>query len=171
MSQKIKTFLWFDKECEEAMNFYVETFNNAPHSKKNSKINFIARYEKGIEAPGAEEMDGKVITGEFELDGQKFQALDGGPIFKFNESVSLLVETEDQEETDYFWETFTKDGGQESQCGWLKDKYGMSWQIVPKRLTELAGDPDKEKSHRVVNCMLKMQKIIIKDLEEAYKAG
>jgi predicted 3-demethylubiquinone-9 3-methyltransferase (glyoxalase superfamily) len=169
--QKITTFLWFDKSAEEAMNFYVDTFNNAPHSKKDAKINFIHRYEKGINAPGAEEMEGKVITGGFELAGQKFQCLDGGPIFKFNESVSLLVDCLDQEEVDYFWSAFTNGGGEESQCGWLKDKFGMSWQIVPRRLTELAGDPDQEKAHRVVNEMLKMKKIIVADLEKAYDAS
>lgn len=165
--QKITPFLWYDKEAEEAMNFYVDVFNNAPHSNKNSKINYIARYEKGIEAPGAAEMEGKVLTAEFELNGQKLMCLDGGPIFKFNESISLFVETADQEETDYFWDTFTKDGGEESQCGWLKDKYGLSWQITPKRLMELMGDKDKEKAHRVANCMLKMKKIVIADLEKA----
>jgi predicted 3-demethylubiquinone-9 3-methyltransferase (glyoxalase superfamily) len=167
--QKITTFLWFDKEAEEAMNFYVDVFNSAPHSEKNSKVNHIARYEKGSEAPGAEEMEGKVITGELEIVGQRFMCLDGGPIFKFNESVSLYVDCKDQAEVDYFWETFTKDGGEESQCGWLKDKYGLSWQITPRRLMELLQDPDKEKAHRVANAMLKMQKIDIAQLEEAAK--
>jgi predicted 3-demethylubiquinone-9 3-methyltransferase (glyoxalase superfamily) len=165
--QKITTFLWFSKEAEEAMNFYIDVFNNAPHSSKNSKINYIARYEKGIDAPGAEEMEGKVITAEFELAGQKFMCLDGGPIFKFTEAISLFVECEDQAETDYFWNKLTENGGEESQCGWLKDKYGLSWQITPKRLMELVGDPDKEKSHRVANAMLKMQKIDIATLEKA----
>lgn len=169
--QKITPFLWFDRNAEEAMNFYVETFNNAPHSKKDAKSNFIRRYEKGMNAPGVDEMEGKVITGEFEINGQKFQCLDGGPIFKFNESVSMLVECKDQEEVDYFWNTFTKDGGQESVCGWLKDKFGFSWQIVPKRLNELASDPDKGKAHRVINAMLTMQKIDIQKLEEAYSSN
>ncbi len=167
--QKITPFLWFDKDAEEAMNFYVDTFNNAPHSKKDAKINFIQRYEKGINAPGAEEMEGKVITGEFEIMGQKFQCLDGGPIFKFNESISFLVTCEDQTEVDYFWDIFTKNGGEESQCGWLKDKFGLSWQIIPQRLNELAGDPDPEKAHRVVNAMLTMKKIVVSDLERAYE--
>ena len=165
--QKITTFLWYDKQAEEAMNFYVDVFNNAPYSNKNSKINYIARYEKGIEAPGAAEMEGKVITAEFELNGQKFMCLDGGPLFKFSESVSLHVETKDQKETDYFWNKFTADGGEESQCGWLKDKYGLSWQITPSRLMELISDKDKEKSHRVANAMLQMKKIIVGDLEKA----
>jgi predicted 3-demethylubiquinone-9 3-methyltransferase (glyoxalase superfamily) len=166
-TQKIVTFLWFDKNAEEAMNFYVNVFNNAPYSSKNSRVHYIARYEKGINAPGAEEMEGKVITAEFELNGQKFMCLDGGPIFKFSEAISLYVETKDQKETDYFWDTFTKDGGEESQCGWLKDKFGLSWQISPKRLMELMSDEDKEKSHRVANCMLQMKKIVIADLEKA----
>ncbi len=167
MKQKITPFLWFDKEAEEAMNFYVDVFNKAPYSK-SSKINYIARYEKGIEAPGAAEMEGKVITAEFELNGQTFMCLDGGPIFKFNESVSLYVETKDQKETDYFWEKLSAVHESE-QCGWLKDKFGLSWQIIPKRLMELMGDKDKKKSHRVANAMLQMKKIIIKDLEDVYE--
>jgi len=166
--QKIIPFLWFDKNCEEAMNFYVSVFNGSPHKSVKSKIISIARYEKGIEAPGAAEMDGKVINAEFELNGQKFMALDGGPMFKFNESVSLYVECEDQEEIDYFWEKLSAVKESE-QCGWLKDKFGLSWQIIPKQLGKLAGDKDPEKSKRVVNAMLKMHKIVIKDLEDAYK--
>ncbi len=164
--QKITTFLWFDKNCEEAISYYVETFNNAPYSNNNSKINFIQRYEEGMETPGVEEMMGKVITAEFELDGQKFQALDGGPIFKFSEAISLLVECADQAEVDYFWEKLSEDpeGG---QCGWTKDKFGLSWQIVPKRLNELAGDPDREKAHKVINAMLEMKKLDVAKLEEA----
>ncbi len=165
-TQKITTFLWFDKESEEAINYYVDVFNNAPKSRKNSKINYIARYEKGINAPGAEEMEGKVITAEFELDGQKFMCLDGGPIFKFNESISLYVDCADQEEVDYFWEKLSAVPESE-QCGWVKDKFGLSWQITPRRLMELMQDEDKEKSHRVANAMLKMKKIIIADLEKA----
>lgn len=168
IKQKITPFLWFDKESEEAMNFYIEVFNGAPHSNKNSKINYIARYEKGIEAPGAEEMEGKIITAEFELAGQKFMCLDGGPIFKFNEAISLYVEVADQEEVDYFFEKLSSSPDSE-QCGWLKDKYGLSWQIIPKRMMELLGDKDKEKAHKVANAMLKMGKIDIAKLEEAYK--
>lgn len=164
--QKITPFFWFDTNCEEAVNYYVEVFNGAPYSDKNSKINFIQRYEKGMNTPDAEKMEGKVITMEFELAGQAFQALDGGPIFKFNEAVSFLVECKDQEELDYFWEKLSEDpnGG---QCGWTKDKFGLSWQIVPRRLGELAGDPDREKAHRVVNAMLQMKKLDVAKLEEA----
>src|SRR3954466_15249279 len=122
--QKISPFLWFDNNAEEAMNFYTSVF-------KNSKITLVHRYpNEGLEGP-MKGFEGKVLTGVFELEGQKYMALDGGPIFKFSESVSLLVDCENQEEIDYFWNKFVGDGGMESQCGWLKDKYGFSWQIVP----------------------------------------
>ncbi len=170
IKQKIRPFLWFDKECEEAMKFYVDVFNAAPYSKKNSKIVSIARYEKGIETPQGPEMEGKVLTGEFELAGQKFMCLDGGPIFKFNESVSFFVECEDQDEVDYFWGKLSAVPESEI-CGWLKDKFGLSWQIIPKRMMELLDDKDKEKSHRVANAMLKMKKINIKDLEKVSKSN
>jgi predicted 3-demethylubiquinone-9 3-methyltransferase (glyoxalase superfamily) len=168
--QKITPFLWFDKNSEEAMNFYVEVFNGSPHKSGESKIISIARYEKGMEAPGTAEMEGKVITAVFELAGQRFMALDGGPIFKFNESISLYVECQDQEEVDYFWEKLSAVPESE-QCGWLKDKFGLSWQIIPKRLDDLAGDEDREKAHRVVNAMLTMKKINIKELERAYEGA
>lgn len=168
--QKITTFLWFDKNCEEAVKYYVEVFNGAPYSNNNSKINFIQRYEKGIETPGAEEMEGKILTVEFELDGQKFQALDGGPYFKFSEAISLMVDCQDQKEVDYFWGKLSAVPESE-QCGWVKDKFGLSWQIIPSRLGELLGDPDRAKAHRVANAMLKMHKIVISDLEEAAKGG
>lgn len=168
--QKITPFLWFDKNTEEAMNFYIDVFNGSPYKSGNSKINYISRYEKGIEAPGAEEMEGKIITAEFELNGQKFMALDGGPIFKFTEAVSFYVECEDQQEVDYFWEKLSASRENE-QCGWLKDKFGLSWQISPKRLMELMSDTDKAKAHRVANAMLQMKKIVIADLEKAYNAS
>ncbi len=168
MAQKITTFLWFDKDAEEAMNFYVAVFNESPYKSGGSKINYIARYEKGIDTPSGPEMEGKVLTGEFELAGQKFMCLDGGPFFKFNEAVSLFVECDDQKEVDYFWSKLSHVPDSE-QCGWLKDKFGVSWQIIPKRMMELLGDKDKDKSHRVANAMLKMKKIVIADLEKAYK--
>jgi len=168
MNQKITPFLWFDKNTEEAMNFYVDVFNKAPHKRGESKIVSIARYEKGMEVPGAAEMEGKVITAVFELAGQRFMALDGGPIFKFNESTSFYVECEDQEEVDYFWGKLSHVPESE-QCGWLKDKYGLSWQIIPKQLDELAGDKNRVKAKAVVNAMLKMKKIVIADLLKAYK--
>ena len=149
--KKITPFLWFDTQAEEAMNFYVSLF-------KNSKVNNISR------GP-----DGKVFSVAFELDGQEFMGLNAGPQFKFNEAVSMFVHCEDQAEVDHFWNTLTADGGEESMCGWLKDKYGLSWQIVPKQLGELLGDPDPERSSRVMQAMLKMQKIIVADLQKAHE--
>lgn len=165
---KIVPSLWYDMQCEEAIRFYIEVFNSAPHSRGDSKVVSIARYEKGIETPGAEQMEGKVLTAIFELAGQRFMALDGGPIFKFNEAVSFYVECEDQAEVDHFWEALSADRESE-QCGWLKDRYGLSWQIVPVQLGELLSDPDREKAHRVANAMLQMKKLVIADLEKAYR--
>lgn len=169
-SQKVTTFLWFDRQAEEAMAYYVKVFNEAPYSNKNSRIVSIARYEKGIEAPGAEEMDGKVLNGVFELNGETFMCLDGGPYFKFNEAISLYIDCQDQKEVDFFTERLSAVPESE-QCGWVKDKFGLSWQIIPKRLMELLSDKDKAKSHRVANAMLQMKKIIIADLEKAYAGG
>lgn len=168
MAQKITTFLWFDKEAEDAMNFYVALFNGSPNKNSSSKINYIARYEKGLETPSGPEMEGRVLTGEFELAGQKFMCLDGGPFFKFTEAVSFFVECEDQREVDYFWSKLSH-AAESEQCGWLKDKFGVSWQIIPKRMMELLGDKDRGKAHRVANAMLKMKKIVIADLEKAYE--
>jgi predicted 3-demethylubiquinone-9 3-methyltransferase (glyoxalase superfamily) len=165
--QKIIPCLWFDKETEEAINFYVDVFNGAPNKKQESKIVSIQRYEKGMEAPGTEEMEGKIITAIFELAGQRFMALDGGPVFKFTEAISLDVECEDQAEVDYFWEKLSAVPESE-QCGWLKDKFGLSWQIVPKRLGELLGDADKKKAHAALNAMLKMHKLDVAELEKAF---
>lgn len=165
--QRIVPCLWFDNNCEEAVNYYVDTFSNAPSKRGESKIVSMQRYEEGMNTPGIEEMVGKIVTAVFELDGHQFMALDGGPTFSLNEAVSFQVECEDQAEVDYFWEKLTADGGEESQCGWLKDKFGLSWQIVPKRLGELMDDPDKEKVRRVINCMLNMKKLIVEDLEKA----
>lgn len=167
--QKIIPFLWFDTNCEEAVSYYVDTFNGAPYSDKSAKINFIQRYEPGLNTPGAKEMEGKVLTTEFELAGQAFQALDGGPIFKFNEAISMLVNCQDQEEVDYFWGKLSAVPEAE-QCGWCQDKFGLSWQIVPRRLSELAADEDKTKAHRVINAMLEMKKLDIAALEKAYSS-
>lgn len=164
---KIVPSLWFDKNCEEAINFYVSVFNGAPNKKTDSKILSIHRYEKGMEAPGAEQMLGKVITAIFELAGQRFMALDGGPIFQFNESISLYVECADQKEVNYFWEKMSAVPESE-QCGWIKDKFGLSWQIVPKQLGELLGDKNKKKALAATNAMLKMKKIVIADLQKAF---
>jgi predicted 3-demethylubiquinone-9 3-methyltransferase (glyoxalase superfamily) len=153
--QKITPFLWFNEQAEEAINFYVSIF-------KNSKILNVSRY--GDEMPGPK---GKVMTAAFMLDGQEFIALNGGPQFKFTEAISFVVNCETQEEVDELWEKLTE-GGEEVQCGWLKDKYGLSWQIVPAILGELMSDPDPEKAQRVTQAMLKMQKIIVADLQKAY---
>ena len=153
--QKITPFLWFDNQAEEAANFYVSVF-------KNSKILSVTRY--GDTGPGPK---GSVMVASFELDGQKFNALNGGPIFKFTEAISLVVNCESQAEVDHFWEKLTADGGQEVQCGWLKDKYGLSWQIVPTILVELLQDKDPDKSQRVMKAMMKMVKMDIDTLKRA----
>lgn len=165
--QKITPSLWFDKECEEAITFYIDTFNAAPYSKKNAKIVTLERYPKDQQVGPLKDMGGKVLTVIFELAGQRFMALDGGPIFKFNESISLFVECQDQEEVDYFWGKLSAVPEAE-QCGWVKDKYGLSWQIVPKQLGELMSDKDREKSGRVLQAMLKMKKLDVKGLQDAY---
>ena len=167
---KIVPSLWFDTQCEEAMNYYVDTFNGAPYKKEASKIISITRYEKGMEAPGAEQMLGKVITGIFELAGQRYMALDGGPTFNFTEAISFYVECVDQKEVDYFWDKLSAVPEAE-QCGWCKDKFGLSWQIVPRQLGELMGDPDPERSGRVMQAMLKMKKIIVADLQSAHEGA
>ena len=166
---KITPFLWFDNQAEEAMNFYVSVFSGSPTKTEDSKIVSITRYAEGMDAPGVAELKGKVLTGVFELNGQRFMALDGGPIFKFNEAVSLYVSCENQKEVDYFWGKLSAVPESE-QCGWLKDKFGFSWQIIPKQMEELMGDPDKQKAQRVVNAMLQMKKIDLAELEKAAEA-
>lgn len=168
--QKIIPCLWYDANCEEAINFYIDVFNGAPNKKHESKIIHIQRYEKGMNAPGTEKMEGKIITAIFELAGQRFMALDGGPVFKFSPAISLDVECETQEEVDYFWEKMSAVPEAE-QCGWLQDKFGLSWQIVPTRLGELLSDPDKKKAHATLNAMLEMHKLDIAELEKAYKGA
>jgi predicted 3-demethylubiquinone-9 3-methyltransferase (glyoxalase superfamily) len=159
---KITPFLWFDDQAEEAVKFYTSIF-------KNSKTGRILRYdEEAAKASGRPA--GSVLTVEFELDGQKFVALNGGPQFKFNESISFVVNCETQEEVDYYWQKLTADGGQESQCGWLKDKFGVSWQITPSVLIDMLHDKDPEKAGRVMKAMLQMQKIDIAKLKAAYGA-
>ena len=158
--EKIITNLWFDDEAEEAANFYTSIF-------KNSRV--IATT---LSPKAAEEVSGKragsVMFVEFELDGERFIALNGGPEFKFNESVSLMVPCEDQAEIDYFWSKLTA-GGEESVCGWLKDKFGVSWQITPKVLLDMMRDPDKEKVEAVTATFLKMKKLEIEPLRRAYE--
>ena len=158
--QKITPFLWFDHQAEEAAKFYTSVF-------KNSKVGKSTRYGEAAEK-AAGRPAGSVMTVEFELEGQKFTALNGGPVFKFNESVSFVVNCETQEEVDYLWEKLTADGGKDVECGWLRDKYGLSWQIVPTVLIEMLQDKDHEKAERVMKAMLQMQKIDIKTLKEAY---
>jgi len=153
--QKITPFLWFDGNAEEAINFYTSIF-------RNSKIGRLTRYGKGAPVP-----EGSVITGTFQLDGQEFMALNGGPLFTFSPAISLFVNCTSQEEVDYFWEKLSV-GGDKSQCGWLKDKFGISWQIIPTALGELMGDTNPVRSMRVMQAMLKMTKIDIKRLQEAY---
>jgi predicted 3-demethylubiquinone-9 3-methyltransferase (glyoxalase superfamily) len=154
--QKITPWLWFDNQAEEAAEFYTSVF-------KNSKITNVSRYGEG--GPGT---PGSAMTVSFELEGQEFNGLNGGPEFKFNEAVSFMVDCKSQEEVDDLWDKLTADGGSESQCGWLKDKFGVSWQIVPSLLGELLGDEDPKKSQAVMQAMLQMQKIECKVLQDAY---
>ena len=157
--QKITPFLWFDDQAEEAVKFYTSVF-------KNSKVGRILRYgEEAAEASGRP--TGSVLTIEFEIEGQKFVALNGGPQFKFNESVSFVVNCDTQGEVDYYWGKLTADGGQESACGWLKDKFGLSWQITPTVLIDMLHDKNFKKAERVMHAMLQMQKIDINKLKEA----
>jgi predicted 3-demethylubiquinone-9 3-methyltransferase (glyoxalase superfamily) len=152
--QKIHPFLWFDNQAEEAMNFYVSIF-------KNSKIGKVVRY--GDAGPGPK---GSAMTATFELEGQQFTALNGGPHFKFTEAISFVVDCKNQEEVDELWEKLSA-GGQPGQCAWLKDKFGLSWQIVPSVLVELLSNPDPAKSKRVMEAMMKMTKIDIAKLKQA----
>ena len=156
--QKITPFLWFDTEGEDAAEFYVSVF-------PNSRIVDVQHYGEAGPRPA-----GSVMTVEFELEGQRFVALNGGPDFTFNEAISFEVECGDQDEIDGYWSALTEGGGQPGPCGWLKDKFGVSWQIVPKRLTELLADSDRAKAQRVMAAMLQMGKIDIAELERAAAA-
>ena len=158
--QKITPCLWFDHQAEEAVKFYTSIF-------KSSKIGYITRYGKeGYEFHGREA--GTVMTVDFEIEGQKFVALNGGPVFKFNEAISFQVHCRTQEEVDYYWEKLSA-GGKKGQCGWLKDKYGLSWQIGPTILVKMLQDKDPKKSERVMKELLQMKKIDINRLKQAYK--
>jgi predicted 3-demethylubiquinone-9 3-methyltransferase (glyoxalase superfamily) len=154
--RKITPFLWFDDQIEEAVDFYVSTF-------ADSRVLNIARDPVGVGGP-----KGRVFTASFELAGQEFMALNGGPQFKFTEAISFFVDCETQEQVDALWERLTSDGGEESQCGWLKDKFGLSWQIVPRQLGEMLQDKDPAKAKRVMEAMLQMKKIDIAGLKRAY---
>jgi predicted 3-demethylubiquinone-9 3-methyltransferase (glyoxalase superfamily) len=153
IEQRITPMLWFDTQAEEAANFYCSIF-------KNSKVTGLSRY--GDTGPGAK---GSVMVAEFELDGQRFTALSGGPQFKFTEAISLVVNCESQEEVDYYWDKLSGSGGQEGVCGWLKDRYGLSWQVVPVRVFELLNDPAK--SDKVMAAVMEMKKLDLSKLEEA----
>jgi predicted 3-demethylubiquinone-9 3-methyltransferase (glyoxalase superfamily) len=155
--QKITPFLWFDGRAEEAVKFYASIF-------KNSKVTSLKYWGEGSPFP-----KDQIMTATVELDGIQFHAFDAGPQFKFTEAISFMVDCEDQKEVDHFWEKLTSDGGQESMCGWLKDKFGVSWQIVPKALPKLMNDKDPAKASRVMQAMMKMRKIIVADLEKAYE--
>ena len=158
ITQKITPFLWFDSNAEEAMNFYVSVF-------KNSKVGTVTRY--GDAGPGPK---GSVLTASFELQGEKFVALNGGPQFKFTEAISFVINCENQQEIDYFWNKLTENGGQESMCGWLKDKYGLSWQVTPTVMNDMLGSGDKERIARVTQAFLKMKKFDIDALKRAYES-
>jgi len=159
ITQKITPFLWFDNKAEEAANFYTSIF-------KNSKIGKTTRYDEEAVGPTGRPA-GSVMTVEFELEDQEFVALNGGPMFTFSEAISFVVNCETQEEVDYFWSKLSA-GGEESRCGWLKDKFGLSWQVVPVVLIEMLADKDKAKAKRVMHAMLQMDKIDIPTLQKAY---
>lgn len=154
--QKITPFLWFDGDAEEAINFYISVFDN-------SRV--ISESFYGKDGPGPE---GSLMTATFELAGQEFMALNGGPQFKFTEAISLFVKCDGQDEVDDLWSKLSA-GGEESMCGWLKDRFGLSWQIIPEALGRLMGDPDRERAGRVMQAMLKMRKIEVSKLEAAYE--
>lgn len=160
---KITPFLWFEGQAEDAAKFYTSIF-------KDSKIGRILRYNEEVaEVSESGQSAGSVLTIEFEIEGQKFVALNGGPQFKFNESISFVVNCETQKEVDYYWEKLTAGGGAESACGWLKDKFGLSWQITPTVLIDMLHDKDPAKAERVMHAMLQMQKIEIAKLKAAYE--
>jgi len=156
--QKITTFLWFDNNAEQAMEFYTAIF-------KHSRILSVSRYSEAGPGPA-----GGVMVGAFELEGQRFLALNGGPRFKFSEAISLVIDCETQEEIDYFWEKLSA-GGQTQACGWLKDKFGLSWQVVPSSLSDLMQDKDPQKSKRVMEAVLQMVKLDIARLQAAHAGG
>ena len=153
--QKIVPFLWFDGQADEAVNFYTSIF-------KNATITSVTRY--GDAGPGPK---GSIMSATFELDGQEFYALNGGPMFKFSPAISFFVKCETQEEVDYYWSKLAA-GGQTNQCGWLQDKFGVSWQVVPTLLGKLLGDKDAAKANRVMQAMLKMTKLDVAGLQRAY---
>ncbi|MBI5290130.1 MAG: VOC family protein [Chloroflexi bacterium] len=160
--QQLIPHLWYDNEAEEAANFYTGIF-------KNSKILSTVRYPKAAEEVSGKKA-GSVMTVEFEINGHRFVALNGGPDFKFNESVSFIIPCRDQKEIDYYWQRLTE-GGEESVCGWLKDRFGLSWQVVPEQLNEMLEDNDQGKVEAVTSAFMQMKKLDIAALQEAYKAA
>ena len=156
--QKINACLWFDNQAEEAAEYYVSVFDNA-------KITGVSRFGEGAPGPA-----GQAMVVEFNLEGQKFQALNGGPAFSFTEAVSFVIDCSSQDEVDRYWNALS-DGGSEGQCGWLKDRYGVSWQIVPSALGELLGGPDSAGSQRAMQAMLGMKKLDVAELQKAYDGG
>jgi predicted 3-demethylubiquinone-9 3-methyltransferase (glyoxalase superfamily) len=167
--QKISPFLWFDDQAEEAANHYVSIFSGRGGSGGDTKIIDVASYgEAGAQASGRPE--GSAMTVTFRLDGQEFTALNGGPEFQFTEAVSFVVNCENQEEVDELWDRLSE-GGEQGPCGWLKDRYGLSWQIVPTVLGEMLRDEDPKKSERAMAAMLQMKKIDIQGLKQAYEEG
>jgi len=165
--QKITPYLWFDKEAEEAATLYVDLFKSRPGTPTGeSKVTDVTRYGEG--GPGE---PGTAMVVSFELEGQAFTGLNGGPQYRFTEAFSLLVSCEGQAEVDYFWNAFLADGGTEDACGWLKDRFGLSWQIIPNRLMELLSDPDPGRSQRAMQAMLQMKKIEVAELERAADAA
>ena len=171
MDQTIVPSLWFEDRCEEAVNFYVSVFANAPRKTGESRVVHIQRYPDGIEnAPWPKSMSGKVITAVFELNGQRFMALDGGPQFKPSGATSFLVNCDTQQEVDYYWDKLTAGGDPRAQqCGWLADKYGFAWQVHPRPMEKLLGSSDRTKANRAMQAMLTMKKIDIAALERAYE--
>jgi predicted 3-demethylubiquinone-9 3-methyltransferase (glyoxalase superfamily) len=155
MSQKITPSLWFDMNAEEAANFYVDLFDDA-------RILDVTRYPEGTPGPA-----GEVMTVEWELNGQKFVGINGGPQFQFSEAVSFMISCKDQDEVDYFWDRLTADGGKEGQCGWLTDRFGLAWQVVPEGMDEVFNDPDPAKAERSMAAMMKMKKLDIAELRAA----
>lgn len=165
--QKVTPYLWYAADAEAAMHFYVEVFNNSPFKTIESKIISIDHWpNEPLDGP-IKGLEGKVANGVFELAGQRLMAFDGGPTFTFNEAFSLMVDCQSQEEVDYFWEKLSAVAEAEA-CGWLKDKYGLSWQIIPQQLNAMLTDSDKEKSGRAMQAMLKMKKIDIAELTRAF---
>jgi predicted 3-demethylubiquinone-9 3-methyltransferase (glyoxalase superfamily) len=158
MKQKITPFLWFDGNAEEAVNFYTSIF-------KDGRVVSIERYPEDVE-----QMRGKVLTAVFELNGQEFMAIDGGPQYKFTEAISMFVDCESQEEVDHLWDRLS-DGGQILMCGWLNDRYGVAWQIIPRALMDMMQDKDRARARRVMDAMMQMKKIDVAELRRAYEAS